>query len=146
MQDLWVFHLGHLGLGWHPCACWSFQHCHFGFGCDSLVSVSSVPTVIALKSLGATAMRWRHLCHVPTAKRWVSSVPRISRCGPSLKTRHHLLVVLILCKLHNVFPASLMVSHVDDLLLVVEACQSLQFCNNVVQHNMESVAALIVAR
>ena len=39
-----------------------------------------------------------------------------------------------------------MFSHVDDLFLVVEGREVLQLCNDLVQHDMEAMRMLIVAR
>ena len=97
------------------------------FAMKALISlVSSGAMVIAMKALiSSISMRWSQLSQVAVANWWVSSVPRISSCRPSLQALHHLLVVSVLSKHQNVFPTDLMVSHVDDFLLVVEASQNL---------------------
>ena len=50
----------------------------------------------------------------------------------------------ILGKLQNVLPANTMVSHVNDLFLVVETGQDLQFRDDVIQHDAEGVGVFIV--
>ena len=87
--------------------------------------ISSGSLIFAMKALiSSISMRWSQLSQVAITNRWVSSVPRISGCRPSLQAWHHLLVVSVLSKHQNVFPTDLMVSHVDDFLLVVEASQN----------------------
>ena len=91
----------------------------------SLISSGAMIAMRALSLISSISMGWSKLSQVAITNRWVSSVPRISSCRPSLQAWHHLLVVSVLSEHQNVFPTNLMVAHVDDFLLVVEASQNL---------------------
>ena len=78
---------------------------------------------------------------------WSSlGIPRVTGCWPADSPRGDLGKVVIPSEGQNIVPADLLTLHMFELILVVQARESLNFVVDLGEHNEEAPGVLLVVR